>query len=174
MGDGSYCCNCVNELHKKIISKLPPYKIENISHLEKQMLIDIFNYAQQNEMRCEFQYDINETQLGCKLEKAAERDGYEFNCPNDYEEGEFCGCPHCKYHFTNHYTKYILDFALFKNKVKIDIELDGWNFHKHQEEYDEERNEYLKMCGWIVLRYPTKKILKNKYKIFEDIKECVK
>lgn len=50
------------------------------------------------------------------------------------------------------YKHYILDIALFVNKLKIDIEYDGWYWHKDKVEKDTNRNEFLINDNWKVLR----------------------
>jgi len=43
-----------------------------------------------------------------------------------------------------------LDIALFIDDIKIDIEYDGWYWHKDQQK-DRRRDEFLKSQGWKIL-----------------------
>lgn len=45
----------------------------------------------------------------------------------------------------------ILDVAIFTNNLKIDIEYDGWYWHQNAAR-DRARDEFLKSCGWKILR----------------------
>ena len=47
---------------------------------------------------------------------------------------------------------YGLDIAIMLDKLKIDMEYDGWYWHKDRLEKDETRNNYLFNKGWKVLR----------------------
>ena len=64
-----------------------------------------------------------------------------------------------------------LDFALLDGKRKLDIEVDGEQFHKNESgmrcQKDIDRNIYLKSRGWSVMRFWV-------YELRDDIDECVK
>ena len=64
--------------------------------------------------------------------------------------------------------RYILDFALFCKKSKIDIECDGDSFHMGEDaiRYDKHRDNNLESKGWSVLRYTTDDIV---YKLDESV-----
>ena len=47
--------------------------------------------------------------------------------------------------------KYFLDFLIFKNDKKIDLEIDGKQ-HNYRVEHDKKRDEYLTNLGYIVYR----------------------
>lgn len=47
--------------------------------------------------------------------------------------------------------KYFLDFLIYKNGKKIDLEIDGKQ-HKDRKDHDKERDEYLTNLGYIVYR----------------------
>lgn len=49
-------------------------------------------------------------------------------------------------------SKLLLDVALFVDNVKIDIEYDGYYFHKDTAIKDRRRDEFLKQDGWKILR----------------------
>ena len=80
--------------------------------------------------------------------------------------------------FKNEYTiyekgkklpKYCLDFAVFGDYCKIDVECDGHEFHSKQKDciWDASRNIWLKTHGWDdILRFPEERI-KN------DIDSCL-
>jgi len=130
------------------------------------MLIELYFFSIGNNIECEFQYEILMSYAGCALEQSAERDGYDFNCVM-YDEN----CEICDYSYSYLYTKYILDFSLKKGTVKVDLELDGIKFHENKKEYDCERDNFMKNKGWIVLRFDSSVVLKNKSKIFKDLKK---
>jgi len=54
--------------------------------------------------------------------------------------------------------RYYLDFALFCNKGKIDVETDGTTWHKNRSREDNERNNAVESAGWHVLRFDTQQI----------------
>ena len=65
--------------------------------------------------------------------------------------------------------RYFLDFAIFCEKGKIDVETDGdlWHSQKERIPLDNTRNNALASKGWEVLRYNTKQIRE------ESAKYCV-
>ena len=67
--------------------------------------------------------------------------------------------------------KYILDFALFKNKRKLNIEVDGEHYHKNWDgelsRRDQIRNQRLIELGWDVMRFWV-------YQVRDDLPECIK
>jgi len=76
---------------------------------------------------------------------------------------------------------YKLDFAYFdksssRPRFKIDIEIDGLNFHSylHQREHDYQRQIYLAMNDWYVLRFTGRQIFKNPDKCMNKILEYIK
>ena len=54
--------------------------------------------------------------------------------------------------------RYYLDFALFCNKGKVDVETDGTTWHKNRTREDNERNNAVESAGWHVLRFDTQQI----------------
>jgi len=158
LANGSYCIDCFNEIGEKILSEIDPQKLEYVSAIEKEMLIQIYLLA-------------------------SVREDYEFNCPwglgemgiIEGIEGNGDDCPGCKYRFENKtsYLKYILDFALSKEGKGIDIELDGWKFHKDRKEYDLKRDEFMEKNGWVVLRFSSNKVFKNPSSIIKEIEVCM-
>jgi very-short-patch-repair endonuclease len=54
--------------------------------------------------------------------------------------------------------RYYLDFALFCNKGKIDVETDGTTWHRNRSREDNERNNAVESAGWHVLRFDTQQI----------------
>jgi len=64
---------------------------------------------------------------------------------------------------------YFLDFALFPNGRKIDIECDGESYHAEPEHKaaDAKRDQILKDKGWEILRFPG-------YQVYNNIEECFK
>jgi len=75
------------------------------------------------------------------------------------------------------YSYYFLDVALTLNELKIDIEYDGWYWHKDKTEKDNQRNIFLINNNWKVLRIksrydlPTIEELKNKLNILINTEE---
>ena len=54
--------------------------------------------------------------------------------------------------------RYYLDFAIFCNKGKIDVETDGTTWHKDRSKEDNERNNAVVSAGWYVLRFDTQQV----------------
>jgi superfamily I DNA and/or RNA helicase len=65
---------------------------------------------------------------------------------------------------------YKLDFALFINNNKYDIEIDGDKAHSDKAEYDFLRDEHLRMEGWKVRRFRAVQINKSLGKVVDEIK----
>ena len=65
------------------------------------------------------------------------------------------------------FSRVIMDILLNINDSKIDIEYDGWFWHKDNQQYDRRRDEFLKSQGYKILRIkashkvPTKEQLQN-------------
>lgn len=66
--------------------------------------------------------------------------------------------------------KYFLDFLIYKNDYKIDLEIDG-NQHSFRKEHDKKRDEYLTANGFIVYRISWNSINTDKGK--ERMKEKI-
>ena len=64
-----------------------------------------------------------------------------------------------------------LDFALFCNSGKIDVETDGDTYHitREQAPLDNERNNELTTDLWYILRYGTDKIMNHLSECIEDV-----
>jgi len=65
---------------------------------------------------------------------------------------------------------YRLDFALFINNTKYDIEVDGDKAHSQKIESDLLRDIHLRMDGWKIRRFPASEIYNNLDKVIEEIK----
>ncbi|MDD4878077.1 MAG: AAA domain-containing protein [Candidatus Nanoarchaeia archaeon] len=65
---------------------------------------------------------------------------------------------------------YRLDFALFVNKNKYDIEIDGDKAHSQKVESDNLRDTHLRLEDWKIRRYRVVDIQNNIDKVMEDIK----
>lgn len=69
-------------------------------------------------------------------------------------------------------SKYTLDCKLEKDGIKVDIEYDGWYWHKQNQDYDKDRNDYMLNKGYNVIRIisngkmPTKTQLLNAFNSF--------
>jgi very-short-patch-repair endonuclease len=65
---------------------------------------------------------------------------------------------------------YRLDFALFINDNKYDVEIDGDKAHSQKIESDILRDIHLRMDGWKIRRFQASEIHNNIDKVLEDIK----
>lgn len=65
---------------------------------------------------------------------------------------------------------YRLDFALFVNKNKYDIEIDGDKAHSQKIESDSLRDTHLRLEGWKIRRFRAVDIQNNIDKVMEEIK----
>jgi len=63
---------------------------------------------------------------------------------------------------------YITDFCCISKKIIIEV--DG-GIHSKRRKYDEERDNYLRECGYITLRFPNDRILDNIEMILAIIRE---
>lgn len=61
------------------------------------------------------------------------------------------------------HTAYFLDFAIFCNKGKINVETDGdtWHINREKAPLDNARDNALQIHGWTVLRFNTQQIREN-------------
>jgi len=71
---------------------------------------------------------------------------------------------------------YRLDFSYLTDKYKLDIEIDGKNWHTSKSDrlYDYIRERYLLRKGYIVYRFTGEEIFKNKTKCIIEVKEFIK
>ena len=67
---------------------------------------------------------------------------------------------------------YILDFAI--PKLKIDVEVDGENFHPIGNNYDRKRNWFLRNRGWTILRFRGNEIKNNIQSCISEINRVVR
>lgn len=77
--------------------------------------------------------------------------------------GEDC----CKEQYQ--YGRINMDCLLTLNDTMIDIEYDGWYWHKDKKEYDKRRNYYLRKSGFKVLRIRAMKELPTKEQLIDAI-----
>lgn len=75
--------------------------------------------------------------------------------------------------FGNYY--YQLDFAVFCNKGKIDVEADGDTWHSQRDRIDKDnkRNNDLEKRGWHVLRFNGKEIREESAKYITQVHEMI-
>jgi very-short-patch-repair endonuclease len=66
---------------------------------------------------------------------------------------------------------YVVDFCAIKNKLVI--ELDG-SQHLDQEDYDNERTEFLKSWGYQVIRFWNNDVMKNIHGVMQVIEDELK
>jgi very-short-patch-repair endonuclease len=71
---------------------------------------------------------------------------------------------------------YRTDFTYITNKYKLDIEIDGKNWHTSKQDrlYDYVRERYLMNKGYLVFRFTGEEIFKNKTKCVIEVKEFIK
>jgi len=68
--------------------------------------------------------------------------------------------------------KYYVDFAC--HQVKLVIEIDGdTHASEHEIEYDKQRDEYLKSCGFEVVRFSNRDVLNNEDGVFEIVRQVL-
>lgn len=72
------------------------------------------------------------------------------------------------------YAPYLLDMILKWKGYQINIEYDGWYWHKDNQEYDDRRNQYLIQRGYKVLRIRSNYELPTKEQIIEGVDYLVK
>ena len=65
--------------------------------------------------------------------------------------------------------QYRLDFALFVNQKKFDIEIDGDKAHHNRGEYDSLRDTHLHLENWCIRRYPAHYVQNNLIDVVNDI-----
>lgn len=65
--------------------------------------------------------------------------------------------------------QYTLDFALFVNQKKFDIEIDGDKAHQNKAEYDSLRDTHLRLENWYIRRYPAYVVQNNLEDVVNDI-----
>ncbi len=70
---------------------------------------------------------------------------------------------------------YQLDFAIFCNNGKVDVEADGdtWHAQRHRIQGDNKRNNDLEKRGWHVLRFNGKEIREEKAKYLLQVQETI-
>jgi len=168
LGTKTICGNCDRKIRKNIFQEIDPMKLNFISHLEADMLIDIFFLSEELGWNCEFQKEIRAQSTICALEEY-------YDCPEGcgVMDGNNVECWNCKFSHSKSYVKYILDFALIRGDIKIDLELDGWHFHKDRRIEDKQRDNYMNSFGWITYRIPSKEIFKNKNQVIEELRKFI-
>lgn len=67
------------------------------------------------------------------------------------------------------YEKFVLDCLLVIDSVKIDIEYDGWYWHKNRQEEDKRRNYFLLNRGFKILRIKSLKQLPTKEQLIKAV-----
>jgi very-short-patch-repair endonuclease len=65
--------------------------------------------------------------------------------------------------------KYRLDFALFINQKKFDIEIDGGKAHSGKADYDSLRDTHLRIDGWNIRRFPAPMVENNLDCVIDEI-----
>jgi len=144
---------------------ISPDIIMRLSFLEKEAMTDIILLCAEHGWNVECQKEIVDKSKyqGCSIEDKP----YKRNiCSLEYGS-HYCNTCKWAYYHQKDYLKYILDFSLTKGNKKIDLELDGLEFHKHRKSYDAQRDNYMEGRGWKVLRI-------NSYMVFKKKEEFIK
>lgn len=66
-----------------------------------------------------------------------------------------------------------VDIALFIGNIKIDIEYDGYHWHKNTQYRDRKRDEFMKSQGWKILRIKGSRIIPTLEEIEESINKLI-
>jgi very-short-patch-repair endonuclease len=71
--------------------------------------------------------------------------------------------------------KYRLDFAIFCQRGRIDVECDNerWHLQPARRIKDQGRNKWLNQHGWVVLRFPGKQIKDNPERCIASLKQVI-
>jgi very-short-patch-repair endonuclease len=72
------------------------------------------------------------------------------------------------------FSRVIMDILLNINDCKIDIEYDGWYWHKDNQQYDRRRDEFLKSQGYKILRIKASHNIPTKTQLLKAIDYLVK
>lgn len=65
--------------------------------------------------------------------------------------------------------KYRLDFAIFVNQKKFDIEIDGAKAHSGKSDFDDLRDTHLRSDGWNIRRFPASMVENNLDGVIDEI-----
>lgn len=88
-----------------------------------------------------------------------------------------CHIPFVAEHVIRHggRTRYRLDYAIFCNKGKIDVECDMHKFHSGARRLkDSRRDRFMKKNGWTVMRFSDEEILRDPDQCVVDLKATIK
>lgn len=139
---------------------LNKYGVSNVSHVSE---IDI-----KKRQTCLQNYGVEyPMQNSTILEKSKRSFYHKGNAPSSKVERKLCqqlerlyGTSQCYRGYPEY--KYNLDCLVIVNNVKIDVEYDGWFYHKNHQERDAVRDSYMFNQGYKVLR------IKGNYQIPSD------
>jgi len=96
------------------------------------------------------------------------KDGYEFSDRCFHENSCICD------DYNNYdFEKYRLDFVLFHQDIKLDIECDGKEFHEDKN-YDLDRDSFVEDKGFIILRFTWDQIFKKPKTVKDKILKALK
>ena len=68
---------------------------------------------------------------------------------------------------------YDLDIALFVDGLKINVEYDGWYWHKDSLDRDLKRDKYMQENGWEVLRVKGNRKIPKTKELLDSVKKIV-
>ncbi len=99
--------------------------------------------------------------------------------PTPIEESMACGLSYYNIDYIHQYAfgPYIMDFAIITDKVKINLECDGREYHKtneDQEAKDRKRDDYMINKGWLPVRFSGDQITKNFLFCAETVRKIIK
>ena len=161
----------IDDVKEKIKqTNLIKYGNENIAHgilKEKIKQINIEKYG--------VPYTTQAPEIIVKMRKSLYENG---NVPSSKAEKEICsmikklyGEDSCKENFP--YDKLNLDCLLTVKNIKIDIEYDGWYWHKDKQKEDKRRNYFLIRRGFKVLRIRSNGKLPSSQNLKQAIEELL-
>jgi very-short-patch-repair endonuclease len=80
-----------------------------------------------------------------------------------------------QYYIAEEREKYCLDFAIFCEEGKIDVECNGDTWHSQPEDVsrDKDRSNFLTSRGWSVLRFTTKRINDSMSDCLDKVKDTI-
>lgn len=142
------------------------YGHENIAHGSLRCKV-----IETNMERYGVPYTTQAPEIIVKMRQSLYENG---NVPSSKKEKEICqmlediyGLESC---FPNYaYDRLNFDCLLIINNIKIDVEYDGWYWHKDKQEEDKRRNYFLTRRGFKVLRIRSSEEMPTKEQIIEAV-----
>ena len=63
--------------------------------------------------------------------------------------------------------RYLIDFSILEKKIAIECDGKYWHNTERQKKSDKNKDEFLSLRGWIVIRFSEEEIFKNLESNFE-------